>query len=450
MVSEKSVERLDNSAVKLTVTVGKEDVQQQYDSIVNEYSKQAQIKGFRKGKVPREVMERKFGESLKAEAMQRILEESLKQAIDEVEEKPLSFAQPELDGELDFELDKEFTYAVRYDVFPEITVGSYTGLEIEEPQVKIEDEDMDRELKALQEQNSVVMDKQEGVVAKDDIVTIDYWEVDDSGNPVDGTSREDFVFTVGTGYNYYKIDDEVIGLKKDQETVIEKTYPDDVEIEELRGTSKKIGVRVKAVKERQLPEIDDDLAQDISEKYETLDDLKKDIRSRLEETLKSRLRQIKADALVDKIVENSEVTPPESMVAAELQATWRNFVNRFGVPESQVAQLLEHQGRSQQDLFQEWRPEAEKSLKGRLVINKLIEQEQIEVTEDDVDARVKELADSNSMGFEETKNYYQQQGMLEYIRDNMKEERLFDKLFAESRIKKGEKRKFLDVVGRNA
>ncbi len=449
MVSEKSVERLDNSAVKLTVTVGKEDVQQQYDSIVNEYSKQAQIKGFRKGKVPREVMERKFGESLKAEAMQRILEESLKQAIDEVEEKPLSFAQPELDGELDFELDKEFTYAVRYDVFPEITVGSYTGLEIEEPQVKIEDEDMDRELKALQEQNSVVMDKQEGVVAKDDIVTIDYWEVDDSGNPVDGTSREDFVFTVGTGYNYYKIDDDVVGLKKDQETVIEKTYPEDVEIEELRGTSKKIGVRVKAVKERQLPEIDDDLAQDISEKYETLDDLKKDIRSRLEETLKSRLRQIKADTLVDKIVENSEVTPPESMVAAELQATWRNFVNRFGVPESQVAQLLEHQGRSQQDLFQEWRPEAEKSLKGRLVINKLIEQEQIEVTEDDVDARVKELADSNSMGFEETKNYYQQQGMLEYIRDNMKEERLFDKLFAESRIKKGEKRKFLDVVGRN-
>lgn len=450
MVSDKSVERLDNSAVKLTVTVGQDDVRRQYDSIVEEYSRQAQIKGFRKGKVPRDVMERKFGDSLKAEAMQRVLEESLKQALDQVEEKPLSFAQPELDGELDFELDKDFTYAVRYDVFPEITVGSYTGLEIEEPQVKIEDEDLERELKALQEQNSVVMDKQDGVVAKDDIVTIDYWEVDDSGNPVDGTSREDFVFTVGTGYNYYKIDDEVIGLNKDQETVIEKSYPDDVEIEELRGSSKKIGVRVKAVKERRLPEIDDDLAQDISDKYETLEDLKKEIRSRLEETLKSRLRQIKADALVDKIVENSEVTPPESMVAAELHATWRNFVGRFGVPESQVAQLLEHQGRSQQDLLQDWRPEAEKSLKGRLVINKLIDLEQIEVSDDDVDARIKELAESSSTSFEDAKDHYQRQGMLEYLRDNLKEERLFDKLFAESKIKKGEKRKFLDVVGRNA
>ncbi len=450
MVSDKKVERLENSVAKLTVTVDQQSVRQEYDKLLDEYSKSAQIKGFRKGKVPREVMERKFGDGLKSETMQRVLEESLKQAIDQVDEKPLSFAQPELDGELDFELDKDFSYAVRYDVFPEITLGTYTDLEIEEPQVQIGKEDLERELKALQEQNSVVIDKEDGVIARDNIVTIDYWEVDQDGNPLEGSKREDFVFTVGSGYNYYKIDDEVIGLKKDEQTVIEKSYPEDAEIEELRGTTRKIGVLVKAVKERQLPEIDDELAQDISDKYESLDDLKKDIKNRLEETVKSHVRQSKADALVEQIIENSQVTPPESMVAAELQSSWRNFVNRFGVPESQVVQLLQQQGRSPEDLFQEWRPEAEKALKGRLLINKIIEAEQIEVSDEDVDARLKQQAESSSMSFEEAREYYQKQGMLEYLRDSIKEERLFDKLFAQSKIKKGPKRKFLDVVGRNA
>ncbi|TVR29038.1 MAG: trigger factor [Spirochaetaceae bacterium] len=450
MVSDKKVERLENSVAKLTVTVDQQSVRQEYDKLLDEYSKSAQIKGFRKGKVPREVMERKFGDGLKSETMQRVLEESLKQAIEQVDEKPLSFAQPELDGELDFELDKDFSYAVRYDVFPEITLGTYTGLEIEEPQVQIGKEDLERELTALQEQNSVVIDKEDGVVARDNIVTIDYWEIDQDGNPLEGSKREDFVFTVGSGYNYYKIDDEVIGLKKGEQTVIEKSYPEDAEIEELRGTTRKIGVLVKAVKERQLPEIDDELAQDISDKYESLDDLKKDIRSRLEETVKSHVRQSKADALVEQIIENSQVTPPESMVAAELQSSWRNFVSRFGVPESQVVQLLQQQGRSPEDLFQEWRPEAEKALKGRLLINKIIEAEQIDVSDEDVDARLQEQAESSSMSFEEAKEYYQKQGMLEYLRDSIKEERLFDKLFAQSKIKKGAKRKFLDVVGRNA
>lgn len=450
MVSDKKIEQLDNSAVKLTVTVDQQSIRRQYDALVNEYRKSAQIKGFRKGKVPREVMERKFGDGLKSEAMQRILEESLKEAIEQVEQKPLAFAQPELDGELEFELDKDFTYAVRYDVFPEVSVGNYSGLEIEEPQVEIGAEDIDRELKALQEQNSVVMDKADGVVATDNIVTIDYWEVDEAGNPVDGSKREDFVFTVGSGYNYYKIDDDVIGLKKDEQSVIEKSYPEDAEIEELRGTTRKIAVLVKAVKERQLPEIDDELAQDISDKHETLDDLKQDIRSRLEETAGRHVRQTKADALMEKIIEESEVTPPESMVAAELQSSWRSFVNRFGVPESQVLQLLQHQGRSQEELFSEWRPEAEKALKGRLLINKIIETEQIEVSDEDLDERLKQQAESSSMSLEDAREYYRQQGMLEYLRDSIKEERLFDKLFAESKIKKGPKRKFLDVVGRNA
>ena len=450
MVSEKQVERVEPSAAKLTVTVAQPTVREQYDKLVREYAKDVQIKGFRKGKVPINIMELKFGDTLKAEAAQRILEESLKEVFDEIAEKPLPYAQPELDGELDFDLEKPFTFAVRYDIFPEITVGTYTGLEIEETQVEVADEDLDRELKSIQEQNSVVIDKADQTVAKDDIVTIDYEEVGADGVAVEGSRREDFVFTVGTGYNYYHVDDDVVGMKLNEEKTIEKQYGEDAEVEELRGTTRRIKVTVKAVKQRQLPEIDDELAQDVSEKYETLADLKKDIRDRLEKAATNRVRQMKADALVEKISEASQVTLPESMIQAELESSWQNFVGRFGASEAQVAGFLQQQGRSKEELQTEWRPEAEKSLKGRLLINRIMEQEKIEVSDDDVDAKLKEQAEASSAGFDEVKEYYRKQGMLEYLRNTIAEERLFDRLFEQSKIKKGKKQKFMDVVGRNS
>ncbi|MFO8064688.1 MAG: trigger factor, partial [Spirochaetia bacterium] len=316
MVSEKQIEHIDNSAVRLTVTVAKDTLRGEYDKLLKEYAKKAQIKGFRKGKVPPEILERKFGDSIKAEAGEKVLQDSLREAIEEIDEQPLPYAQPELDSELDFELDKDFTYSVTYDVFPEIELGEYKGLEIEAPEVEITEEDEQRELSAIQEQNAIVIDKEEGAVEQDDIVTIDYAEVDENDETIEGTSREDFVFTIGTGYNYFKIDDDLIGMKQGEEKILEKEYPEDSDVEELRGEKKRLRVKVKAIKQRELPEIDDELAQDVSDEYETLDDLKKDIRRRLEQTAESRVREMKKQAILDKVLENSKIEVPASMLQA--------------------------------------------------------------------------------------------------------------------------------------
>ena len=449
MVKEKNVEHLDNSAVKLTITVEQDSLQSEYQSLLKEYAKSAQIKGFRKGKVPPDVLERKFGESIKFEASQKVLEESLKSVFDEIEEKPLPYSQPRLDGELDFDIERDLTYSVVYDVYPDIELGEYTGLQIEVPQVSVAKEDEEREIKALQEQNAVVIDKEEGTVDEGNIVTVDYCELDTDGNEIEDTKREDFVFTQGSGYNVYKIDEDVLGMAPGEEKTVEKEYPEDFEDSNLAGQKKSIKITLKAIKERQLPEVDDDLAQDISDKYETIDDLKKDIKDRLDRTVESRLRSQKVEALVNQVVENSTIPVPESMVEMELENSWRNFVQQFRASEEQVLGLLQAQGRTKENLLEEWKEGAAQRVRSQLAVQKMLEKEDIEVTDDEVEAELDSQAESGGATKEQLKQYYEQQNMMDYLRREVRERKLFDKLLEGTKVKKGEKMSFLDLVGRN-
>ena len=449
MVKEKNVERLDNSAVKLTVTVAQETLQDEYKSLLGQYAKSAQIKGFRKGHVPPDILERKFGESIKFEASQKVLEDSLRAVFEEIDEKPLPYSQPALDGEPDFDIEKDLTYSVVYDIFPEIELGEYKGLEIEVPQVSISKEDEERELKALQEQNAIVIDKEEGGVEAGNIVTVDYCELDAEGNVIEDTEREDFVFTQGSGYNVYKIDEDVLGMKTGEEKTVDKEYPEDFEDADLAGQKKKLKITVKAIKERQLPEIDDDLAQDISDEYETIADLKKDIKGRLERTIEGRLREQKNNALIEQIVEKSTIPVPESMVQAELENSWRNFVQQFRAEEEQVLSLLQAQGRTKENLLEEWREGATKRIRGQLAVQKILESEEIEVTDEEVDAELDNQAQSGGATKEQLKQYYESQNMMDYVQREVRERKLFEKILEDSKIKKGEKVGFLDLMGRN-
>ena len=449
MVRDKQVEKEENASVKVTLTVDKETVQSEYDKIVKEYAKDVQLKGFRKGKVPPEVLERKFGDTLKAEASQKIVEESLKEIIDEVDEKPLPYAQPELADALDFELGKDFTFSIRYDSFPEIELGDYKGLTITAPTVAVTDADLDRELKAIQEQNALVMDKEEGVVEEQDVVTMDYWEVNAEDEPVEGSSREDFVFTVGSGYNYYKIDEDVKGMAAGEEKIVEKEYGEDVDIDELKNTKKRIALRVKTIKQRSLPELDDELAQDVSDKYETLDDLKNDIQSRLKETAENRERQMKIDALLEKIRENSTVPLPESMVQSELENQWRQFAQRSGMNEEDIDKILQSQGQGRTSLYQEWRPGVEDNLQKRLLVGRMIEAEEVEATEEEINKKIAEQAERSNMSTDEARDYFEKNNLMEYLKQDVQEEKLFDSLIEESTVQRGEEMNFLDAVGGN-
>ncbi len=449
MIIDKSIERQDQSRVKLSVTVSKDHTKQEYQKLLHEYAQKAQIKGFRPGKVPPAVLEKKFGESLRAEAMQKIIENSLGSVFEEIEERPLPYAQPELEEAPELQFETDMSFSVAYDVYPRIEPAAYKGLTIEAPNIVVTDDDIARELKAIQDQNAIVMDKDGGVVEKDDIVNIDYAVLDDTDTPIDGEERSDYSFTVGSGMNVFKIDDDILGMKVDETKIFDKSWPDDFEDKELAGTSKKIRVTIKGIRQRDLPEIDDELAQDVSDDYETLEDLKKDIRERLEKTAESRGREQTVNGLLEQILSNTTVDLPQSMVRAELENSWRNFLGQFGGSEQQILSLLQAQGRGKEEFLEEWREGAESRLKSQLLTQKLIELEGIEADEAEIDAYIAEQAEASSMKPEEVKEHYTKNNMLGYIQHEVQERKLFDALIAESTVKKGKKSSLMDALGRN-
>ena len=451
MVTQKEVQKLEHASVKLTITVDGAEAQKKYDELLKKYAKTAHIKGFRKGKVPPKILEQKYGEGIKEEATIEILDEGLKEALEDVEQKPLPYAQPRLDDEesLNLTLGEDFTFSVIYDVYPDIEVGEYKGLEIEVPDVKVLKKDEKRELENIQEQNSMVAEKQGGAVEKDDIVTIDYVEIDEEGNEKPDTSRSDFVFTVGTGYNIFKIDDDIIGMQKDEEKVIEKEFPEDFEHEEYAGKKVRLKVKVKTIKQKDVPALDDELAQDVSDKYETLDDLKKDVRAQLEETLKQKLRETKIEKLFDQIIESSKVDPPESMIQAELDNSWQRFIQQSRIGEEQVLQILQMQGKTKEDMMAEWRPNAERSLKFQLLVEKIRESEGIEATDEEAYEELKQQAEQAGQDYEEVKQQYEQNNLMDYVKTDVQNRKLFDFLLEQSKLKKGKKIDYLDFVQNN-
>ena len=439
MITSKSVEKLENSTVKLSLTVGKEHAAKEYKDLLAKYTKEVQIKGFRKGKVPVSVLERKFGEGIRQEAAANLMDIALKAAMEDLDEKPLGYDYPEVQGEPELDPEKDFSFELIYDTFPEVKFGEYKGIEIEETQVKILKKHENAELEKIQEQNSVVMDKADETVANDDIVTLDYCEMNGK-EEVEDSKREDFVFTIGTGYNLYKIDKQLVGMKKDEEKVISKKYKEDFENKDLAGRSVKIKVKIKAVKEKQLPELDDELAQDVNEKFKTIDDLRKDIKKQLKDKAEAKTKGNKMEQIIDKLVESSEIDLPASMIKAEQENNWKNFLQQSQTQEDQMLQFLEMQGQTKDQMLESWKENAVKSLKSQLIFNKIIEDEKVEVTDDEMEEEIKKQAEMYNMPVEDLKKSFGEAGLKEYLSSDIKQKKVADFLLDNAKITKSDEK----------
>jgi trigger factor len=445
----KEVELLENSRVKLKISIPLEDVKTEYESIVKEYCETAHLKGFRKGKVPAEVLIRKLGPSLIDQTRTELMEKSLSEVFESVEQKPLPYATPEIKAEQALELGKEFAYEVIYDTWPVIGLGPYLGLEIDQPEWEITDEDIGREMKGLQEQNALFTDKEGGEVEKGNIVNLDYVELDEGGAEKPGTKREAFVFEVGTGYNVYKVDDDVTGMKKGETKLITKSFPEDFETKALAGKTVILKVTLNSSKEKKLPAIDDELAQDISEKFQTLDDLKNDIRKKLEDAVKSRVRSRTVTRVLDSVAETSTIPLPGSMVDYHLEAMWQEYLNQLRIDEKHLVALLKEQGKSVEDLRAEWTPSAEKRARLQLVVSEIAKREGIGIEEKDLDTEIGKLAEERKVSPAELKESLAKNDLVDYMRSNLRMDKLYDFLLSKTTIRTGEKRKVLDILQGN-
>ena len=456
MSVSKEVTRLEHSAIKLTLTVGKDDVRSQYDDLIKDYVKNVAIPGFRKGKVPREVLERKFGDGLKDEALNKIFSKVITEVFEDEsfpkEDQPLPYSTPRLDGEPALEFDKDLTFSVIYDVLPKLTVGPWKGLEVEIPDTKVSNEDIGRELEEIRERNAVVLDRDDNAAAaKDDVVTVNYSELDEEGNPVANSERQDFVFTLGSQYNLYKFDDDVIGMKKGETKDITKTFPDDYVHKELAGKTLTIRVNITALKEKKLPDLDDELAQDVDEKYHSLEDLNNSIKEKLEKNLEKRLRDITVSKILEKVLETTPIDLPDSMVNLELDSRFRALARRFNTTVEDLAKNLPKMGQNPEQLLAEWRPEAEKALKSRLIVETLMQDLKLEASDEEQKEEIERvIAESNNPSdAEEIKKYYEQENVREYVKEDIKEQKLFEMFASENKIKKGKKESYLEIMSGN-
>jgi trigger factor len=446
----KDIHRLEKSSVKLSITVGKDDIRSEYDELLASYTKTIQIPGFRRGKVPRDVLVRKFGDALKGEAVGKVIEKALEEVFGDGalprENKPLPYSTPRMEEEPKPDLENDLKFSVIYDVLPEVKIEKWQGFEAEIPVVSIGDEDINRELEAIRERNSFVLDKNDGESAETgDVLTVNYCELDDSGGVMAGSEREDFSLTLGSSNNIYQFDDEVKGMKKGETKEFSKTYREDHK--DYPGMTKKLRVTLTALKSKKLPDLDDDLAQDVDEKYKTLDDLKNSIRDRLNKDLEQRLKDVKISKLLEKIMEHTPVEIPESMMRVELDARWRNLARRFNTDSNGLYKMI---GNGQaESIIEGWKPEAAKALHSRLIVETLIEELKIDANDEEVEKELERMAKESEASIEDVKKYYGEGQMTEYLKEDIKERKFFDMLLEKNTIKSGEKKSYIDLASNN-
>ena len=456
MSVKKELTRLEKSNVMLKLTVPKEDVQAQYKDLLKDFAKQAQIPGFRKGKVPQEVLERKFGEALRGESMGKIIEKAIDEVFDDEsfsrDERPLAYSRPEMQEEPKLDLDQDLSFSLVYDVLPKVHIGQWKGLEIEVPEASVSEEDIGRELEELRERNSIVIDRDDDEAAQNgDVVTVDHCELGEDGGVLPDTERKDFAFTLGTKLNGYLLDDEVAGMKKGETKEFTKTYSEaDTAYDPLvAGKTLKLRVTLTSLKEKRLPDLDDELAQDVDEKFQTLDDLKKSIRERLERTLEGNVRNLKVNTLLEKIMENTPVILPESMVRVELDGRMRNMARQFGTDTETLQRIFASSGKDPSEIEQTWRVSAEKALHSRLIVETIIEEQHIEASDDEIKREKELIADESGVTIEAVEKQFGEDRAKEYLKETISERKLFDLLLAENVIKTGPKAKYLDLLSKN-
>ncbi len=234
-------------------------------------------------------------------------------------------------------------------------------------------------------------------------------------------------------------------MKKDEPKEITKTYNADDPDKDLAGKTKKIRVTVKAMKIRNLPALDDDLAQDVSEKFKTLDDLKNDLKANMKAAADRRVNELKSNSLLEQLIEKNPFEIPASMLETELNGRWEMMANQFRTTPEQLSKMIEASGQTKEQMLAQWTGDSEKMLKSRIIVDSLIRARNISVTPEEIEEKYKEIAEQSNSTVEEVKKHYEDARSKEYLIDDTKEQKLYAELYKEVKVSKGEKIAFADL-----
>lgn len=417
-----SHQRLEGSKVELNVTVEAEQVAVALDKAYKKVVKEVKIPGFRAGHIPRKILESRFGvEVLYNDAADILLEESYPQALDEAKIDPID--RPEI-TQIDIKAGEPFTYTAVVAVRPEVQLGQYTGLELEPETVEITDEQVNHELELLQQRHTQLKTTDRNAVENGDFAIIDFEGFID-GEPFEGGKGEEYSLEIGSGSFIEGFEEQLIGAEIGDQVDVNVAFPADYRAEHLAGKPALFKVRINDIKVKDIPELNDEFAMEASE-FGTLEELKNDIKNKLEENAKERTKRTFENKVVDAVSANSEVEIPEKLVEDELNVMYQNMamsLQQSGIP---LETYLEYVGSSKEQWRTESRPEAENRVRASLTLEAIAEKEGIEVTNEEIDNKVTEIANNGKQDPEAIKKLLLTQGRLNDLVYGLTMEKVID------------------------
>ena len=380
------LEKLENSRVKLTVDIDADGLEQAMEEAYRKNVKRITIPGFRKGRAPRKLIELNYGPDVFLEdAVEILLPRLYEQAVEETKIQPVD--RPEVDI-TDIARGKGATFTYTVDVYPELQLGTYKDLEVEREIVKITDEDVENVLKQQQERGAQLVVPERKVVQEGDFLVIDYMGYID-GQPFSGGAAENQMIQVGSGRFIPGFEEQLVGMEVGQSSKITVTFPEDYHAEQLAGKEAVFHVTVKELKVRVLPELDDEFAKDISE-FDTLEELRAHIRKNLEDEATRRTNIQMENKLLELIAEGSQVEVPQSMIKLEAEYLYGSFLQSLAMQGIREDVYLEITGRSKEEILEDFEPQAKTRIIYDLILEAVREKEGIDVSEEEVDDRIKE------------------------------------------------------------
>lgn len=415
---------------KISFEIPRDLVSQELESTYRTLNRKVKVKGFRPGKVPRSILSRHYKTQVEEEVTTKLIADSFRKAVEEHQLVPL--AEPAVLDRV-FEEGKDFIYTATVEVKPEVTVEGYLGLEIEMPPVSLSEEEVETQLKVLQDSHAQLKPLEPlRPVQEKDFVILDFVGRL-AGKPIEGWEANDHLVEAGSPTMVGDLARKLIGLSQNEEKDIAITLPGNYHQKELAGKEINVHLKIKEIKEKILPPLDDEFAKDVGD-YNTLADLKARLRQTLEEQKKDQARQAAREKILNTIIEKHPCPVPPSMVERQVQ----NLMARAEIRLARQGMKLDETNLDLPKLRDSFLPVAEKNVRGHLILEKIAGMEKLSVSEAEEEENFEKLAAQLNQRVEAVKNYYQKKDLLEDLRAKILEEKTLDFLLSQAKINEKE------------
>ncbi|MDD4343938.1 MAG: trigger factor [Eubacteriales bacterium] len=424
--------RVDKKTVEITVEAGNDKLKKGLEQAYKDVAKKVNIPGFRKGKVPKQILLNNFGkEFFLEEAANHILPEIYEEVLNTVEEENMPLGRPQIEM-VQLEEDKDFIFKIKADAKPQFEVGEYKGIELEKQEVSVSEEEVQKELERLQEKHSSLEVVSEDAKVKDgDTILLNFKGMVDKV-PFEGGTAEDYNLQVGSKSFIEGFEEQLIGMALNEEKTIQVKFPEEYHSPDLAGKDAEFEVKINEIREKKLPELNDEFADNTSE-FATLAELKEDLKKNILEAKEAKANaELKATA-VEKVAANFDIEIPQAMVETQIDAFIQNMEMNMARQGLSLNQYLEYTNEKIEDLRAKYQADAETAVKNSLVLEAIAKNENIEISDEDLEKEFTRLAEMYKKEVSEIKDLLEKSGEKENMINSMKSDKAVDLIIANSK-----------------